>query len=189
MMSYIIIAGASNCSWSSCREGCTRDIYECHQILVEYQPLQADVKIVNKQKEKKEAKKLRAALFVNIKGCGYPPTVKCDTWISKYGVNDSVVPCYYSKSNSSTAITHVDTATNMQELLLSVLIPIILLVVSGSGLYILHSDMCGFSRNALHRCCQARLTLKLKLSSAGFALFINQPIMCGCCTILEKYGN
>ena len=174
MMSYII-AGASNCSWSSCREGCTRDIYECHQILVEYQPLQADVKIVNKQKEKKESKKLRAALFVNIKGCGYPPTVKCDTWISKYGVNDSVVPCYYSKSNSSTAITHVDTATNMKELLLSVFIPTILLVVSGSGLYILHSDMCGFSRNTLHRFCQDHpiLKLKLELSSAGLALFIN----------------
>lgn len=28
--------GASNCSWTSCREGCTRDIYECTQIRVNY---------------------------------------------------------------------------------------------------------------------------------------------------------
>ncbi|ETN61861.1 tipe protein [Anopheles darlingi] len=28
--------GAKNCSWTSCREGCTKDIYECHQIRVNY---------------------------------------------------------------------------------------------------------------------------------------------------------
>ncbi len=27
-----------------------------------------------------------AALFVNVKGCGYPPTVRCDSWIEEYGV-------------------------------------------------------------------------------------------------------
>lgn len=30
------LKGASNCSWTSCREGCTREIYECTQILVRY---------------------------------------------------------------------------------------------------------------------------------------------------------
>lgn len=28
--------GASNCSWTSCREGCTKDIYDCTQIFVNY---------------------------------------------------------------------------------------------------------------------------------------------------------
>lgn len=28
--------GLSNCTWTSCREGCTREIYECTQILVNY---------------------------------------------------------------------------------------------------------------------------------------------------------
>lgn len=28
--------GASNCSWTSCREGCTKDVYECTQIRVNY---------------------------------------------------------------------------------------------------------------------------------------------------------
>ncbi|XP_061397930.1 protein tipE [Musca vetustissima] len=28
--------GARNCSWSSCREGCTREIFECTQIMVNY---------------------------------------------------------------------------------------------------------------------------------------------------------
>ncbi|XP_008473259.1 protein tipE-like [Diaphorina citri] len=30
------LRGASNCSWTSCREGCTREIYECTQITVSY---------------------------------------------------------------------------------------------------------------------------------------------------------
>lgn len=28
--------GASNCSWSSCREGCTKEVYDCTQIRVNY---------------------------------------------------------------------------------------------------------------------------------------------------------
>lgn len=28
--------GLSNCSWTSCREGCTREVYECTQITVNY---------------------------------------------------------------------------------------------------------------------------------------------------------
>jgi hypothetical protein len=28
--------GASNCTWSSCREGCTKEVYECTQIRVNY---------------------------------------------------------------------------------------------------------------------------------------------------------
>jgi Na+ channel auxiliary subunit TipE len=32
----IIRAGTKNCSWTSCREGCTRDVYQCTQIYVNY---------------------------------------------------------------------------------------------------------------------------------------------------------
>lgn len=32
----IDLKGASNCSWSSCREGCTKDVYDCTQIYVDY---------------------------------------------------------------------------------------------------------------------------------------------------------
>lgn len=28
--------GASNCSWTSCKEGCTKDVFECRQIRVNY---------------------------------------------------------------------------------------------------------------------------------------------------------
>lgn len=32
------LKGASNCSWSSCREGCTKEVYDCRQIYVDYWP-------------------------------------------------------------------------------------------------------------------------------------------------------
>lgn len=28
--------GTSNCSWTSCREGCTKELYDCTQIRVNY---------------------------------------------------------------------------------------------------------------------------------------------------------
>ena len=30
--------GKSNCSWASCREGCTAEIFKCHQLRVTYTP-------------------------------------------------------------------------------------------------------------------------------------------------------
>lgn len=34
--------GVSNCSWSSCREGCTKEIYDCTQIRVNYKKVAVD---------------------------------------------------------------------------------------------------------------------------------------------------
>lgn len=33
---WVDLKGASNCTWSSCREGCTKEVYGCTQILVDY---------------------------------------------------------------------------------------------------------------------------------------------------------
>lgn len=35
-VSTVQLRGVSNCSWSSCREGCTKELYECIQIEVNY---------------------------------------------------------------------------------------------------------------------------------------------------------
>ena len=55
--------GVSRCSWSSCREGCTRDIYECHQVFVEY---------LSEEDQRYHV----AQLNINVPGCGYPPEVE-----------------------------------------------------------------------------------------------------------------
>ena len=34
--SYELRYGKSNCTWASCKEGCTAEIFKCHQIRVNY---------------------------------------------------------------------------------------------------------------------------------------------------------
>ena len=35
---YELNYGLTNCSWSSCREGCTAEFFKCHQLRVTYTP-------------------------------------------------------------------------------------------------------------------------------------------------------
>lgn len=137
------ILGLSNCSWSSCREGCTRDIFSCHHILVEYTYLQEDYKQMNRERELEgldpSPTKHNAVLFVNVKGCGYPPSVNCSRWITQFGVPESTFPCYYARTNQSVAITHLDTKRDLRDLLLSTFIPLIACLVSGVALCLLHT--------------------------------------------------
>ena len=39
---FLSIIGRSNCTWSSCQEGCTKTVYSCWQIEVEYYPEATD---------------------------------------------------------------------------------------------------------------------------------------------------
>lgn len=36
---YVIVMGASNCTWASCHESCTSQAYKCPQIFVNYTPV------------------------------------------------------------------------------------------------------------------------------------------------------
>ena len=38
MTNYELNYGLTNCSWSSCREGCTAEFFKCHQVRVSYTP-------------------------------------------------------------------------------------------------------------------------------------------------------
>lgn len=51
--------------------GCTSDAYKCIQLHVKYKPAADDWR--------------PAVLYVNIKGCGYPPTVNCENFTINYG--------------------------------------------------------------------------------------------------------
>ena len=115
-----------NCSWSSCREGCTQEIFECHQVHVEY-------RIPGNTKTQ------RAGLFVNIAGCGYPPDVDCEEWINMFGVNDSTIQCYYSRTNTSMAVTHSNPGEDKRNLLLATLVPVLCCLLSGSALCVFHT--------------------------------------------------
>ena len=81
---------------------------------------------------------IRRIPFV-LQGCGYPPSVNCTTWIREFGRVDSTFPCYYARSNQSLAITHLDTATDLRDLLMSTTIPLTACFISGVALCLMHT--------------------------------------------------
>ena len=92
---YLIFPGLSECSWSSCREGCTGQKAECHQIYVSFKPLSPET--VSTSTSSSAPIQTVAPLKVTVKGCGYPPSVNCSTWLRQFGRNNSNFPCYYSE--------------------------------------------------------------------------------------------
>ena len=135
---YVNISGLSNCSWTSCREGCTREYYECHHIKVEYLVAEEEYQTRSEKQTSYDSSPRTASLYVNVKGCGYPPTVQCDKWISDYGMNNTIIPCHYSRTDHSLAITHLDTKSARKDVLLSLLLPLVTILLSGSALFLLH---------------------------------------------------
>ena len=69
---YELRYGLTNCSWSSCREGCTAEFFKCHQIRVTYTPKRAfqnDTKAVDIEENewaylKRTEKPVRKRLFL-----------------------------------------------------------------------------------------------------------------------------
>ena len=110
-----------------------QDIHECHQVEVEYSPLEAPDLT------------LPARLLVNIRGCGYPPGVNCSTWFNSFGINDSLIPCYYSRSNISLALTHVDIERDKLDLAMSIIIPGLVFSLSLIIVCLLHAKCCSRS--------------------------------------------
>lgn len=109
---YQLRYGRKNCSWASCKEGCTAPIFKCHQLRVTYTPRrQFENKTEVDEIPQKEWAYLRRTekltdekneplldkdgiqfeeivedtpLLINIKGCGYPPETNCDRYAEKY---------------------------------------------------------------------------------------------------------
>merc|ERR1711971_25289 len=93
--SYELNYGLTNCSWSSCREGCTAEFFKCHQVRVSYTPdldweegWQAadilaqhwahldrtqDITDPSSGQPSEQEVVTDTPLLINIKGCGYPP--------------------------------------------------------------------------------------------------------------------
>lgn len=75
-----------NCTWSSCREGCTNAQTKCHQMTVNY------TKISYKEWVKKpldlelvDWDVAETKFLINPEGCGYPPFVNCTEFAKKHG--------------------------------------------------------------------------------------------------------
>lgn len=76
--------GLSACSWTSCSEGCTQNLYKCLNIRVKVldTPWPGKLEV---QSDSREVIVEDARLFINHAGCGYPPEVNCTRFAEIYG--------------------------------------------------------------------------------------------------------
>ncbi|XP_022166395.1 uncharacterized protein LOC111030956 isoform X1 [Myzus persicae] len=141
--------GASNCSlpggWASCREGCTREIYECAQIFVNYTVPGDRAGDLNARHQRSLLVRgyrpiepepaagwaySLARIYPNVKGCGYPPHLNCTTFRDRYFEVGASYPCYYSRVEPWVVITELDLAKSTRQLVYSMVFPIPCFVVS-----------------------------------------------------------
>ena len=91
---YLI--GISNCSWSSCRHGCTAEVYKCWQVEVNFtlmaksHPIPppwgslTSLSLARVGAATPSSSPQLAKLYPNVRGCGYPPQLQCsgETYIN-----------------------------------------------------------------------------------------------------------
>lgn len=161
------VVGLMNCSWSSCREGCTSDLYRCTHIYVHYIVEQSNETLFGNlstaisasiDSDMTMARTLmqaashtisnitnisrseEAILLVNIKGCGYPPAVMCKNFSDLYGEEGTVFPCYYSRTNRTLVMTAYNQAYQWSMIVNFFFVPFVITVISSVGLCFMHCD-------------------------------------------------
>lgn len=128
---HVYAEGLKNCSWASCREGCTSAALRCHQIKVNY------TRLPYEEFMKKPIGSIPwdvgdTKFFVNTEGCGYPPRVNCSDFAKKYGYRNigKIFPCYYSRTHPETVVARYSWDENLKHLVLALVVPIVLFAVS-----------------------------------------------------------
>ncbi|KAL5241617.1 hypothetical protein ACI65C_009027 [Semiaphis heraclei] len=144
------LAGLYNCTWSSCREGCTSDVYNCSHIYVAYRTSAGGVSGVGggggggglqvASGRGGDVIVTEAVLLVNIKGCGYPPAVACSNFTKAYGVPGATFPCHYSRQNYTLAVVGYDKRQQYADIVHYFAVPFAVCVVTSIVLCIMHCD-------------------------------------------------
>ncbi|CAG9803323.1 unnamed protein product [Chironomus riparius] len=126
--------GITNCTWSSCREGCTTAQTRCHQMTVNYTKIPykewaknpVDLELVDWDVAD-------TRFLINTEGCGYPPYVNCTEFAKQFGnehVRTRTFPCYYSRAFNELVTARYSWEENLKHLILSIIIPNVLFAVS-----------------------------------------------------------
>ena len=81
------VFGMSNCTWTSCSQSCTAELYTCKHLYVTYFPESNET--THELNEKLDyfidsENETDIPLLVNIRACGYEPEVKCSDFINIY---------------------------------------------------------------------------------------------------------
>lgn len=147
------LVGIFNCSWSSCREGCTSDLYRCVHIYVTF--IEQNITIPKNMTDFTNytadwPQSEEATLLVNIKGCGYPPSISCKNFNTLYGTEGAIFPCYYSRKNKTVVLTAYDHDTQVAMIIHFFAIPFVITLMSSIALCVMHCD-CRCKKDRSHR--------------------------------------
>lgn len=175
------LVGLYNCTWSSCREGCTSDVYNCSHIYVAYRTAAGDGgggggggrgRVVDgpsrsvggasggggeNSGDRRSAGRgvivPEAVLLVNIKGCGYPPAVACSNFTRMYGSPGATFPCHYSRQNHTLTVVGYDKRQQYADIVHYFAVPFTVCVVTSVVLCVMHCDCqsAAGSRHPEHR--------------------------------------
>ncbi|XP_068086249.1 protein tipE [Anabrus simplex] len=133
---HVYAEGLRNCSWSSCREGCTTAALKCHQILVNYSKtsyndyVALNVSLADKPDLYWDVGDTK--FYINTEGCGYPPRVNCSEFAKQYGYGNlfKPFPCYYSRTYPEVVVARYSWDDNLRHLVLSLVVPNVVFAVS-----------------------------------------------------------
>jgi len=120
--SFETAIGLKNCTWSSCREGCTTAALKCNLIKVNYSRTYFDSK--NGRDNIGEFNVTDTKFFVNTEGCGYPPKVNCTEFARKYrDLGENAFPCYFSKTYPELVVAEYSWDKTVRNLVLALVAP------------------------------------------------------------------
>lgn len=81
-----------------------------------------------------------AVLLVNIKGCGYPPSVLCSNFTDTYGVEGTEFPCYHSRENRTVVLTHYERDEQVAIIIHYFAVPFVITLATSVALCVMHCD-------------------------------------------------
>ncbi|CAO1406649.1 unnamed protein product [Diamesa serratosioi] len=161
--------GMKNCTWSSCREGCTTAQTRCHQMTVNYTKITWEEWLKNPREIELVNWDVSDTKFlINTEGCGYPPRVNCTIFSKEYGyehVHVRAFPCYYSKAYPQLVVARYSWDSNLNGLIMSLIIPNVLFFISIGVL-------------SYWYCCDKACHKSPKIYNEKFPSKENQAILC-----------
>merc|ERR1711892_1521112 len=130
---YLI--GITNCTWSSCRHGCTAEVYKCWQVQVNFTLVPKSHPIpppwgslTSFTLSKSPVESQPARLYPNVRGCGYPPQLQCQDFFSQFGEVGAKYPCWVSHLDPNVVITKLDLRRLKREVMFS-LVPLAIFIL------------------------------------------------------------
>lgn len=130
----------TNCTWASCREGCTTAHTKCHKIRVNL----ARRPFVENEPVPTEWDETNLRFLINPEGCGYPPRVNCSVFANDYAGPKApkTFPCYYSTTRPDLVVARYSWDSTIRGLILALVLPTTVFIFSLSVLAYWHCRCC-----------------------------------------------